>query len=58
MAENTAAGGNIGEPVVATDSNGTVTYSLGGIDAASFEIVMATGQLQTKDALDYETKSS
>ena len=56
--ENTEAGVNIGEPVVATDSSGAVTYSLGGTDAASFEIVSATGQLQTKAALDYETKSS
>ena len=52
------AGVNIGEPVVAPDSSGTVSYSLGGTDAASFEFVAATGQLQTKAALDYETKSS
>ncbi len=56
--ENTEAGVDIGAPVVATDSSGTVSYSLGGTDAASFEIVPATGQLQTKAALDYETKSS
>ena len=56
--ENTAAGVDIGEPVVATDSSGTVSYSLGGTDAASFEIVVATGQLQTKAALDYETRTS
>ncbi len=56
--ENTEAGVNIGEPVVAPDSSGTVTYSLGGTDAASFDVVAATGQLQTKAALDYETKSS
>ena len=58
VAENTEAGVNIGEPVVATDSSGAVTYSLGGTDAASFEIVAATGQLQTKAALDYETRTS
>ena len=56
--ENTEAGVNIGEPVVAPDSSGTVTYSLGGTDAASFELVPATGQLQTKAALDYEARSS
>ncbi len=57
VAENTAAGVNIGEPVVATDSSGAVSYSLAGADAASFEIVPATGQLQTKATLDYEAKS-
>ncbi len=56
--ENTEAGVTIGEPVVAPDSSGTVTYSLGGTDAASFDVVAATGQLQTKAALDYERKSS
>ena len=30
----------------------TLTYTLGGTDAASFDIVAATGQLQTKVALD------
>ena len=56
--ENTEAGVNIGEPIVATDSSGTVSYSLGGTDAASFEFVAATGQLQTRAALDYETRTS
>ena len=44
----------------ATDpENGdTLTYTLGGTDAASFDIVETSGQLQTKAALDYETKSS
>ena len=58
VAENTAAGTDIGAPVAATAYSGTVTYTLGGTDAASFDIVAATGQLQTKAALDYETKSS
>ena len=56
VAENTAAGVDIGAPVTAAYS-GTVTYTLGGTDAASFDIVPSTGQLQTKAALDYETKS-
>ena len=56
--ENTAAGVDVGEPVVAPDSSGTVSYSLGGTDAASFEFVAATGQLQTRAALDYETRTS
>ena len=60
VAENTGAGENIGEPVAATDANNadTLTYALGGTDAASFTIVSTSGQLQTKAALDYETKSS
>ena len=59
VAENTAANANIGAPVAATDAdNHTLTYSLGGTDAASFAIVAASGQLQTKAALDYETKRS
>ena len=57
VAENTAAGTDIGAPVTATTVGGVVTYTLGGTDAASFDIVAATGQLQTKVALDYETKS-
>ena len=60
IAENTAAGTNIGSPVSATDGNSsdTLAYSLSGTDAASFAIVKSTGQLQTKDALDYETKDT
>ena len=59
VAENTAAGTNIGTPVVATDVNGdTLSYSLSGTDAASFDIGMSTGQLMTKAALDYEIKMS
>ncbi len=57
--ENTDAGTNIGSPVTASDpENDELTYSLGGGDAVSFDIVTSTGQLQTKDALDYEDKST
>ena len=58
--ENTPAGESIGDPVAATDmDNGdTLTYSLGGADADSFDIVTSSGQLQTKGALDYEDKQS
>ena len=31
---------------------------MGGTDTASFDIDTATGQLMTKEALDYETKVS
>ena len=57
--EGTASGENIGSPVSATDANNSsLTYILSGTDAASFDIVRTTGQLQTKAALDYETKLS
>ena len=59
IAENTEAGTNIGSAVTATDPDGdTLTYSLGGTDAASFSLDSGTGQLRTSAALDYETKSS
>ena len=58
VAENTAAGEDIGNPVAANDANGdTLAYALGGTDAASFDIGSATGQLMTKAALDYEAKA-
>ena len=58
VAENTAAGMNIGSPVAATDDDDTVlTYSLGGEeDGASFDIDAATGQLMTKADLDLRLK--
>ena len=60
VAENTAAGENIGAPVEATDadSDDTLTYTLGGADMASFDIDDATGQLMTKESLDFETTDS
>ena len=59
VAENTVAGEDIGAPVAATDAdNDALTYALSGTDAASFDIISATGQLQTKAALDHETKDS
>ena len=60
VAENTASATNIGDPVAATDLNtdDTLTYTLGGTDASTFRINSSTGQLKTRDALDYETKHS
>ena len=59
IAENTAAGDNIGDPVAAEDADkDTLTYTLGGTDAGVFAIEENSGQLQTQDALDYETKNS
>ena len=59
IAENTAANADIGNAVAATDpENDTLTYTLSGTDAASFDIESATGQLKTKSSLDYEAKST
>ena len=57
--ENTGPDTNIGTPVTATDpdTGDTLDYSLGGTDVASFALV-DSGQLQTKAALDHETKAS
>ena len=66
--ENTPPGVNIGDPISATDDDetgtdalefgNTLTYSLGGTDAASFDIDASTGQLITKAPLNHETKTS
>ena len=60
VAENTPAGQDIGLPVAADDpdTDATLTYTLGGTDAASFDIVASSGQLQTKADLDLERKAS
>ena len=58
VAENTAAGMDIGAPVKATDADDDMlTYTLGGDDMASFDIDPATGQLMTMAALDFETEN-
>ena len=58
--EDSAAGVNVGSPVSATDPDpgDTLSYALGGADAASFTIVAASGQIRTSAALDYDTKAS
>ena len=58
--ENTGAGQNIGDPVTATDNDqgDSLTYTLGGTDASSFNIDDSTGQIKTKTSLDHESKSS
>ena len=59
VAEDTAAGEDIGNPVAANDANGdALTYALSGTDAASFDIHLDTGQLMTLVALDFETKAT
>ena len=58
VAENTAAGDPVGAPVTAMDADAgdTLTYSLSGTDAASFDIDGATGQITvgTGTMLDFE----
>ena len=64
VAENTAAGQNVGAVLTATDadSSDTLTYTLEGTDAASFDIATVTGsgQIRTKSGVTYnhEAKSS
>ena len=57
--ENSPAGTDVGAPVTATELDGdTLTYTLEGTEAASFDIVSSTGQIQTISgvAYDFETK--
>ena len=57
--ENTPSNRDLDTPVEATDDdNDRLTYTLGGTDEDSFTIVSSSGQLRTKDALDYEVESS
>ena len=62
VAENSPAGTGVGAPITATDPDegDTLTYSLSGTDAASFEIGSSTGQITTKTGVtyDYEAKQS
>ena len=60
IAENSAAGTNVGAAVTATSNpnNYTLTHTLSGTDASDFTIATSTGQIKVKSALDYETKSS
>ena len=61
--ENSGANVNVGAPVTATDQDrpaNTLSYTLSGTDAGSFNIVQATGQLTTKsgETYEFETKPS
>ena len=61
VAENTASGTAIGDPVTATDPDvgDTLTYGLDASgDHSHFAIDTASGQLRTSGALDYEGTSS
>ena len=56
LAENTGPSINIGRPLAATDvdQGDTLTYSLGGPDAGSFDISLTSGQLRTKSGIVYD----
>ena len=61
VAENTVAGENVGDPVMAMDEDAddtTLTYTLGGVDADSFTIDAATGQISVGEGteLDFESE--
>ena len=61
VAENTAAGVNVGAAVVAMDEDDTnLTYTLGGVDKDSFEIGRANGQITVGDdaKLNFESKDT
>ena len=58
IAENTAAGVDIGAAVTATDAGDTLTYTLGGAGMASFDIVAATGQIRTKSGITYDHEAT
>ena len=62
VTEGTVAGGNVGTPVTATDpdSGDTLTYTLSGTDAESFDIDSTNGQITVGQGttLDADTKAT
>ena len=59
VAENSAVGTSVGAVVTATDAdNDTLTYSLEGTDAASFEIDSGTGQIKTVTGVTYDHEAA
>ena len=58
VAENTAAGENVGAALTATDTDAgdTLTYTLEGADAASFDIVSTSGQIRTRPGVTYDPR--
>ena len=55
--ENMPAGRPVGDPVSAQDPDGdTLTYSLWGVDAEHFAIDAGTGQIRTREGIDYDHK--
>ena len=59
IAENTPADQGVGSPVTATDANNDpLVYSLTGADAAAFAVDSGSGQIRTRDPLDFETRAT
>ena len=59
VSEDAGAGQSIGLPFTAKEADSdTFTFTLGGRDAALFEIDSSSGQLRVKDPLDHENKDS
>ena len=57
--ENSAVGTSVGAVVTATDAdNDTLTYSLEGTDATSFEIDSGTGQIKTVTGVTYDHEAT
>ena len=57
--ENIPAGINVGDPVSAVggDAPSTLTYTISGPDALSFDIVPETGQIRTREGVTYDYES-
>ena len=59
LPENSAVGTSVGAAVTATDADSdTLTYSLEGTDAASFDIESGTGQIKTKSGVTYDFEAT
>lgn len=55
LPENTPAGRDVGAPVAAMDAEGgALRYSLAGEDVASFDLDTASGQIRTREGVDYD----
>ena len=60
VAENSPTGAAVGDPVTATDTDtgDTLSYTLEGEDASSFDIGAATGQITTRAEVSYDHEAS
>ena len=57
--ENTPTNTNIGDPITATDpEDDDVAYSLTGTNAGLFDIDASSGQVKTKESLNFEARSA
>ncbi|WP_419553143.1 S8 family serine peptidase [Candidatus Poriferisodalis sp.] len=57
LAENVGSGADVGSAVTASDAESdSFTYSLSGVDAASFELDASTGQIMTAFDPDFESR--